>query len=1027
MKSFTDIFITRPVLATVVSLAILVLGLRAFTDMPIQQFPHIETSEIDVMTTYYGADADVIAGFITTPLENAIASASGIDYMTSSSSSGSSLIIINLRLNYDPNKALAEIQAKVASVINKLPPQAQQPVLTIGSSFGGNYEMYIPFQSEVLAENQITDYLVRVVQPKLQTIPGVQKADLLGPKNFAIRAWLDPDKLAAFRLTASDVSAALARNNYISGIGNTKGMMVQTSLTASTNISTVAEFEALVIRSEGDAIVRLGDVAKVTLGSDDYDSAFRFDGKDAITIGILSAPGANSLEVAKAVRAMFPSIQKALPAGLTGEIVYDATGFIDESLKEVIRTLVEAMIIVTVVVFAFMGSMRSVIIPTIAMPLSLVGTLAIMAALGFTINLLTLLAIVLAIGLVVDDAIIVVENVNRHLEEGMAPIPAAMTAARELGGPIIAMTVVLMAVYVPVTFQGGLTGTLFTEFALTLVGAVTISAVVALTLSPMMCSRMLKPHDNTAKDWENRLVCYIDHKFENLRAGYMRILDSALKTIPVVVVFALIVLTSIYFLYNAANRELAPNEDQGFLGTFSTSATNATRDQRLLFATEIRKFAETIPEVEHTFQIISPGASVNGFVLKTWGQRSRSAMELQPSTQEGVGKIAGYESGVFMPPPLPSVFGFPIQFAIGTTQPFSQLNQVAEAFRQEAAKSGMFIFLNSDLKFTKPQATVEIDRDKVAQLGVSISDVGTALSSMLGGGYVNYFNLDGRSYRVIPQVEQKSRLNIDQLLDYHVPTANGGTTPLSTIAKITTKAVPETLNHFQQLNSATIQGVPMPGVAMGDTVKYLQDLAARTLPQGYFVDYGGTTRQYITESSGFLITFGFALIVIYLALAALFESFRDPIIILVSVPMSIAGALIFISFGINGASINIYTQVGLVTLMGVISKHGILIVEFANKLQEQGKSKQDAIEEAASIRLRPILMTTAAMVFGVVPLLIASGAGASARFALGLVIASGISIGTLFTLFVVPAAYVVLAADHRTKKPTPVVAEAEAI
>jgi len=1027
VKTFTDIFIRRPVLAIVVSLTILVLGARAFFTMPIQQFPYTETSEINIVTTYYGADADVIAGFITTPLENAIASANGIDYMTSISSNSVSTITVNLRLNYDPNKALTEIQSKVASVINKLPPQSQQPVLTIGSMIGANYQMYIPFQSEVLAENQITDYLARVVQPKLQTVPGVQRADILGPKNFAIRAWLDPDKLSAYNLTASDVSAALARNNYISGIGSTKGTMTQTTLTASTSISTIDDFRALVIRSQGDAIVRLGDVANVTLGADDYETAFRFDGRDAITIAILSAPGANSLEVARGVRAIFPEVQKALPAGLTGEIVYDATGFIDESLDEVIKTLVEAMLIVTVVVFAFMGSMRSVIIPTIAMPLSLVGTLAIMAALGFTINLLTLLAIVLAIGLVVDDAIIVVENVNRHIEEGMTPFEASIQAARELGGPIIAMTIVLMAVYVPVAFQGGLTGTLFTEFALTLVGAVTVSAVVALTLSPMMCARMLKAHDTNANDWENRLVVSIDRRFEHLRLWYMRVLDSTLKTVPVVIVFSLIVLSSIYFLYNAASRELSPNEDQGFLGAFSTSASNATLEQRLLWATEARKAGEKFPEIVHNFQIVAGSSVMTGYVLDTWSKRDRTAMEIQPLVQQGVADISGLQSGIFLPPSLPGAFGFPIQLAITTTQPFSQLNTVAEGFLAEAQKSGMFIFLNNDLKFTQPQATIEIDRNKVAQLGMTISDVGTALSSMLGGGYVNYFSLDGRSYRVIPQVEQKSRLNVDQLLDYHIPVAGGGTTPLSTIATITTKTVPETLNHFQQLNSATLQGVPMPGVSTGEAVKFLQDLAARTLPSGYFIDYGGPTRQYIKESSGFIVTFGFALIVIYLALAALFESFRDPIIILVSVPMSIAGALIFISFGVNGASINIYTQVGLVTLMGVISKHGILIVEFANKLQEAGKTKQEAIEEAASIRLRPILMTTAAMVFGVMPLIIATGAGAGARFALGLVISSGIAIGTLFTLFVVPAVYVVLAADHHAKRTAAAVADAKAI
>ena len=1013
--NFTDIFVRRPVLATVVSLMILVLGVRAVSSLPILQYPHTENAIVTVTTTYYGADPDVIAGFITTPLETAIAQANGIDYMTSTSQSGVSTITVNLRLNYDSSKALTEINTKVSSVLNQLPAGTQQPVLTVkvGQTIDA---MYIGFGSDVLAPNQITDYLVRVVRPKLQAVEGVQTAELLGAKNFALRAWLDPKKLAAYGLTANDVATALSANDYISGLGTTKGQMVQVTLTASTSLHTVEEFRNLVLKQSDGAIVRLQDVANVTLGSDDYESEVSFDGQKAVYIGIQVAPAANLLDVIKGIRKVFPDIVAQFPQGLNGQIVYDSTEFVNSSIDEVVRTLVEALIIVTLVVFAFLGSLRSVFIPTIAIPLSLVGTFTMMAAFGFSINLLTLLALVLAIGLVVDDAIIVVENVNRHLEDGMQPVPAAILAARELGGPIIAMTVVLIAVYVPIGFQSGLTGALFTEFAFTLVGAVTISAIVALTLSPMMCSRLLKPHSADGRGWEARLIRFIDGSFDRLRRGYARWLHGSLNYLPVTAVFSVLVLGSIYFLYSTTKSELAPQEDQGIIITLQTAAANATIDQRLMYSRQVYDIFMSYPETGHVFQLEVPGQSIAGMVLKPWDQRSRTTNQLAPVIQQQLNKVAGAQIVAFQPPPLPGSNGLPVQFIINTTGAFGPLNDVAQTFLQEATKSGMFIFLNTDLKIDLPQSTVNIDRDKASQLGLKMSDVGASLAWMLGGGYTNYFALDGRSYKVIPQVEQRSRLNTDQILNYYIRAADGTSVPLSTIATIVTKTIPESLNHFQQLNSATIQGVAFPGVSQGDALAYLQGLAARTLPQGYSIDYGGLSRQYVQESGGFIVTFGFALIIIFLALAALFESFRDPLIILFSVPMSIAGALVFLSvlstFNVLGATLNIYTQVGLVTLMGLISKHGILIVEVANELQMAGKSKREAIEEAAGIRLRPILMTTAAMVLGVIPLIIASGAGALSRFSMGLVIASGVSIGTLFTLFVVPAVYLMLAATH---------------
>jgi multidrug efflux pump len=1008
---FTDIFIRRPVLASVVSLLILVIGLRAYTILPILQYPRTENAIVTVTTIYYGADPDVVAGFITTPLENAIAQANGIDYMSSVSQSGVSTISIYLRLNYDADKALTEINTKVNSVLNQLPTGTLQPTLNvkIGQTIDA---MYIGFNSDTLAPNQITDYLVRVVQPKLQAVPGVQTAELLGQKVFALRAWLDPQKLAAFGLTAADVSQALAANDYISGIGTTKGQMVQVNLSASTSLHSADEFRNLVVKQSNGAVVRLKDVANVTLGAEDYETEVGFDGKQAVYIGIQVAPAANLLDVIQGVHNVFPEIQALLPRGLNGEIVYDSTEFVHSAIIEVIRSLLEALAIVTMVVFLFLGSIRASLIPTVAIPLSLVGTFIVLLALGYSINLLTLLALVLAIGLVVDDAIIVVENVSRHLEEGTAPIPAAIAAARELGGPIIAMTVVLAAVYVPIGFQSGLTGALFAEFAFALVGAVTVSGVVALTLSPMLCSRLLKAPDPERGGWEARLTAFIDRGFHRLHRAYERRLHGSLNTMPVTLTFAFLVLGSIYFLFTSSKTELAPQEDQGVVITQSIAAPNSTLQQRQLYSREVYRLFAKHPETDHVFQLDVPGQSIAGMVLKPWDARAQTSNQLQPALQQELSKVSGVRIAAFQPPPLPGSIGLPVQFVIVTTEPFERLNEISQQFLQQSLQSGMFIFLDCDLKIDNPQSNVTIDRDKTAQLGLKMSDIGGALASMLGGGYVNYFSISGRSYKVIPQVQQRFRLNPQQLLDYYIKTSEGTLVPLSTVASVSTKTVPESLNHFQQLNSATIQGVAMPGVAQGDALAFLQNLAARTLPAGYSVDYGGLTRQYVQETSGFVITFAFALIIIFLALAALFESFRDPVIILVSVPMSIAGALIFIMLGFGGMSLNIYTEVGLVTLMGLISKHGILIVQFANDLQRQGRTKRESIEQAAGIRLRPILMTTAAMVLGVVPLVTAAGAGAVSRFQMGVVIASGLSIGTLFTLFVVPAVYLLFAADH---------------
>jgi len=1009
--NFTDLFIRRPVLSIVISLVIFVIGLRAFTELPVRQYPVTTNAVVTVSTAYFGASPDVIAGFITAPLENAIAQANGIDYMTSSSTQGVSVIQANLRLNYDANKALSEIITQVNSVKNQMPADAQQSVINIaiGQTIAA---MYLRFDSNVLSRNKITDYLIRVVQPQLQAVEGVQQAQILGGKRFAIRAWLKPDKLAAYGLTAADVYAALGNNDFLSAVGATKGQMVQVNLTASTNLKSLDDFRNLIVKSKNGGYVRLSDVANVTLGAEDYESAVTFNGKSGVFISIQIAPSANVLDVVKGVRAVLPGIISQLPQGLNAGIMYDSTEFVQSAINEVIWTLAEAVLIVIFVIFAFLGSPRTITIPILTIPLSLVGAGIFMLVFGFTINLLTLLALVLAIGLVVDDAIIVVENVSRHLEEGRTPFDAAIMGARELGGPIVAMALVLVAVYVPIGFIGGLTGALFVEFAFTLVGTVVISAIVALTLSPMMASKLLHSHSATRSQWERRIVTFIDEKFDVLHTKYQHLLHASLNELAVIVVFAAIVLTSIYFLFSMAKSELSPPEDQGFVIGLLTLPPTATLQQSEIWQHEVYNIARSFPETDQIFQVSAPGTNFVGLPLKPWDQRSRSADMIQADFQKQLSAIAGVRAAVFQPPPLPGPRGLGVQFVIQTTQSFQQLNEVANSVRDEALASKMFVYLDSDLKYDQPQTEVIIDRDKVASFGLTMRDVGSAMTAMLGGGYVNYFSLSGRAYRVIPQVEQRFRLNADQLRNYYISTASGGSIPLSTVAHLETTVVPESLNHFQQQNAATITAIPRPGLTTGEAIDALRQIAAKVLPEGYRIEYAGQTRQQVQESSALVVTFFFALLIIFLTLAALFESFRDPFTILVSVPMSICGALIFIAMGVGGASLNIYTEVGLVTLIGLISKHGILIVRFANDLQLQGMNKRQAIEEAAAIRLRPILMTTAAMVLGVLPLILASGAGAAARYNLGLVIATGIAIGTCFTLFVVPAIYLLIGRTH---------------
>ena len=1004
---FTDLFIERPVLSAVVSLLILVLGLRAISQLPVSQFPQTENAVVTISTAYYGADANTIAGFITQPLEAAIAQAQGIDYLSSSSSTGVSVITATLRLNYDSSRAMTEINTQVNSVRNQLPPQAQQPVITV--AVGQTVDaMYLGYFSDTIPANSVTDYLIRVVQPKLDAIDGVQIAEVLGARLFALRAWLDPARMAAHGVAADDVYAALGANNYLAAVGQSKGQMVTVDLATNTDAHSLDEFKQLVVKKQGDALVRLEDVATVVLGAENYDFNVAFSGQRSVFIGIKVAPKANVLDVIKRVRATLPEIAAQLPTGVTQKVAYDGTKFITSSINEVIKTLVEALLIVTAVIFLFLGSPRAVLVPVVAMPLSLIGAFFLMLAFGYSINLLTLLALVLAIGLVVDDAIIVVENVDRHLKEGVTPLNAALQAARELGGPIVAMTIVLVAAYVPIGFQGGLTGALFTQFAFTLAGAVTISGVIALTLSPMMCSKVF-----TAEQEQGRFTHFLDRTFNRIRDSYKRRLASWLATWQVVVLFGVLLLPGVVFLFMTSRSELAPGEDQGIVLEQTIGPPNATLRQMQNYSDMEFDIARKLPEYEAMFQLTGAPSVNQGFggvLLKSWDERTRGAAELQMGLQNEWNKVPGARVAAFQFPSLPGSFGFPIQFVITTTDPLQNLNEVTTRVLDKARASGMFWFIDADLKLDKPQSTVTVDRDMVSDLGLTQQNVGGALSDALGGGYVNYFAIAGRSYKVIPQVLQVDRLNPDQVLDYYVHSGDGSLIPARTVATLNTSVVPETISHFQQLNSATIGGVP--AVAEADALKFLRDTLKQVAPSGYTADYAGESRQFMLGSGSFVVTLLFALTIVYLALAAQFESFRDPAVILVSVPMALFGALIFINLGLRGLSLNIYTQVGLVTLLGLISKHGILIVQFANQLQRDGHSKLEAIEEAAAVRLRPILMTTAAMVFGMVPLVIASGAGAAGRQAMGTVLLTGLSIGTLFTLFVVPAVYIFIGADH---------------
>ena len=1029
-KSFTDLFIKRPILAIVVNLAIVIVGLQAYFTLNVRQYPKNENAVITITTAYIGADAKLVRGFITTPIERAIAAADGIDYIESTSIQGVSTIQARLKLNYDGKTALSEISTKVDQVRGDLPPESEVPILTIETADSQIAASYLSFRSNILAANEVTDYLTRVVQPRLSAVVGVQKADILGAQNFAMRIWLKPDRLAGLNISPAQINQAIAANNYLSAVGQTKGQLITVNLTANTDLSTLDDFERLVIAERNGGLVRLSDVADVVLGAETYDADVRFSGQKAVFMGVWVLPNANTLDVMAGVRAELDRIKQGLPQGMQATIAYDSTEYIEDAISEVYHTLSETLLIVLVVIFLFLGSLRAVIVPVIAIPISLIGGFFLMQLLGFSLNLLTLLAIVLSVGLVVDDAIVVVENVERHLTEGKGRIEAALIAARELVGPVIATTLVLVAVYTPIALQGGLTGAYFMEFAFTLTGAVVISTVVALTLSPMMSSKFLRANES-----ERGFAGWITRQFEALKHRYSKLLSTALNSRPWIytIWIALTVLAIPMFILSPP--ELAPTEDQGFLFGIVQTPSNSTLEHVSHYTQQMYDVYAETPEYDFTFQITNPMFGMGGMGLVPWSERDRSSVQITQDVQQRASVIPGINAFMLTPSALPGGGEMPVEFVLASTAETEQILAYAEQIKNKALQSGKFMFLKTDVQLDSPQAEIVLDRDKIATMGLSLQQVGQDLGAALGGAYVNRFSIDGRSYKVIPQLKRTSRLNPDQLNDIYTMGPEGRLIPLSSIATIVDSVEPRSLNRFQQLNSVKISGIT--NQTLDAALAYLEAEAARQLPAGFAFDYTGESRQLRKEGGNkvFLQTFGLAVIMVFLVLAAQFNSFRDPLILLLgSVPLAVFGASVFTFLkipmpGVEGlttgwtTTFNIYTQVGLVTLVGLIAKNGILIVEFANALQRQGLPKLEAVHQASLTRLRPILMTTAATILGHLPLTLVSGAGAAARNSIGLVLVGGLSIGTVFTLFIIPVIYVLIAAEHTGKIVKPISSE----
>ncbi|AGB43970.1 efflux RND transporter permease subunit [Mesorhizobium sp. CO1-1-7] len=1018
--SFSDLFIRRPVLSTVLACMILLLGFQGIFNLSIRQYPKVDETAITITTAYPGASADLIQGFISAPIARAVASTENIDYVTSSSRPSSSTVTVQMKLGSNPDVALTEVLSKVQGVRGTLPDASKDPVIVKGT--GQQFAMmYISMQNPNMTKEQLTEYIERVIRPRMSTVEGVADVQIFGAQEYSMRVWIDPVRLAARGVTAAEVLAAINNSNFLSAPGNTQNEYVVSSITVRSTLQTPEAFAALPLRSTDGNVVRLRDVARVELAAANTDTRVSFNGKPGTFLAIFPTPAANPLTTAAALTKLVPQIQETLPKGMTIEVVYDATGQISASIDEVFKTIGEAVAIVVVVILLFLGSFRSVLMPIITIPLSLIGVCFLLFAVGYSINLLSLLAMVLAIGLVVDDAIVVVENIHRHMEEDhMPPMQAAFSGMREIASAIVAMTMTLAAVFAPLAFTGGLTGALFREFAVTLAGSVVLSGIIAITITPMMSARLLKPGN------AGRFQRIVDGTFARVEHVYERAVTGSLNYRPLTLLIVLALVGVTGFMFTKTSTELAPEEDQGFLLSLVTGPRYATSDYTETYVNQILGLVKDIPETRAQFSAVAFGGTTNsafvGFAFKDWAERKRNSKELQADITARIAKVAGVQAFVFAPPTLPgSGGGLPISMVVRSTGDSAQVYEEAEKIKNKAQASGRFIVVQNSMAYDAPQVTVTIDRDRAAALNLPIADIGRTLTLLVGGAEVAQFDRDSNSYDIIPQVPQEFRDNPEKLGEYFVRSVTGEMVPLSAVVTISNNASPAAIEQFNQLNSSTISALPLPGVTTGDGLKVLEDIARESLPDTFFIDYSGQSRQEKEQGNTILIAFGAAVIVIYLVLAAQFESFRDPLIIMMAVPLSIFGAIVPLNLGLG--TLNIYTQVGLITLIGLITKHGILLVEFANQQRElHGMRRRDAIIASAKVRLRPILMTTAAMALGVVPLIVSSGAGAAARYSMGLVIFTGILVGTMFTLFVVPMFYTFIASKdlpHLAEKPDP--------
>jgi multidrug efflux pump len=1005
--SFTDVFIKHPVLAIVVNLVILLVGWKALTSLPVQQYPQIESSSVLINTVYYGASAETVRGFLTTPIERAVSAISGVEYVESTSRAGISTVTVHLKLNHSSTAALAEVTARLQQVRSELPSEAEPPAVEVQRADRPYASFYLSFTSSQRDIPALTDWLARTLQPQLGTLAGVQRVDVVGGRAIAMRIWIDPERLAALNLAPGDVHAALRRNNYLAAVGQTKGNLVQVNLLANTDLRSVDEFNELIVTDRGGAIVRLRDVAKVELGAEEADFVTKFSEKEAVYLGVRPLIGVNEIEVAHRLRAEMDRIRETLPKDIDMRMAYDATVFMEDALKEITKTLTETILIVGLVVFLFMGSIRTALVPLVAMPISLVGAAIVMYAFGFSLNLLTILAIVLSVGLVVDDAIVVVENVERHVRMGKSRIDAALIGARELVGPIIAMTITLAAVYTPIGFQGGLTGSLFLEFAITLAAAVVVSGFVAVTLSPVMSSRFVHQHGK-----EGRLTALVNRGFDLVRDRYAQLLDGALQMRWAIVAAAVLVMAAAWPLYTFSRRELAPVEDQSHISFFMEASPDASLAASNRASQNVVSLVKAFPEAEFMWSLTASWGGFGGMVTKDWKERSRSTEEMYGEVFGAVSQVPGLRVFPRLDPPLPTPGQYDVELVLPSDASPQQMLETVGAVVGAGWQSGKFLYVDTDLKIDLPEARVVIDRDQVADLGLDLATVGQELGTLLGGGYVNRFNFFDRSYKVIPQIGEEGRTTVAPLLDLKIKTPSGQLVPVSTFTRIESSTAPRVLNRFQQQNAVRVFGGVKPGVTKEEGLRVLEEAAVAASVPGATIEHAGESRQIRREGKALTTTLGFAVVLIYLVLAAQFQSFRDPLIVLLgSVPLAISGALVFSFLDIT--TINIYSQVGLITLVGLIAKNGILIVQFANTLQTRGVAKLEALREASLTRLRPVLMTSAATVFGHLPLVFVSGPGSEARNSIGTVLVTGMTIGTVFTLFVVPVFYALIAAEHK--------------